>query len=185
MVFFIYCSVRDLLVCLPALKVWSVHCHYFSTLCIPNKHLLSKCRAGQPRHDSRHHVIDAKTKIRRMRRCREFFKNDSSGDATKICRDISEVGCTLLLPSHHISRLLSPPRPQHSVWPSAIRLETWSGNLPPPLPPIVPLPLSWDFLCVSALAGNWIELWGVGSVRTPSPILHIPRFISGGGGRGP
>ena len=36
-------------------------------------YLLSKCRAGQPRHDSRHHRIDAKTKIRRMRRCREFF----------------------------------------------------------------------------------------------------------------
>ena len=51
---------------------------------IPFKSMFSS--AGHLHHVSRHREIDAKAKILRVKRCREFDKNEAlSGDASKIC----------------------------------------------------------------------------------------------------
>ena len=187
MVFFIYCSVRDLLVCLPALKVWSVHCHYFSTLCIPNK-----LSTYFPNAELGNRVMIRVTTALTQRQ--KFDAWGGVGNFLKMTRRVTRqkyVGTFQKLVAPSCCPLTTSPASCLPPGPNILfdlQLLDWKHEaviFPLPSPLLYPS-LSHGIFCVWA---HWREIGsncgGLGQFEPPSPILHIPRFISGGGGRGP
>ena len=91
-------------------------------------------------HASRHRVIDAKAKNRRVTRCWEFLKIDSLlGDATKICREFPTF----------IRWHLPPNSPHHSIpFPTSTRH------------PIPPQPLTYGLAPPQVGRGDVGCQWG-------------------------